>query len=229
MTNNFNDDQVLSSWRAIAPTWSDVIENQEIESRLLVTNQAIIDAIQSYKPKSVLDIGCGEGWLTRELTTLGISTSGVDGVSKLIDNAKAFGKNIPNNTYYISSYEDIAKGNFIHPTVEAIVCNFSLIGKEAVDNLLYSLPSLLKPSGLLFIQTLHPLMAVGTFPYQNSWRPGSWDGFTRQFTEAPPWYFRTIESWISLICKSGFDLLEVREPLHPHTQKPTSIIFIGQT
>jgi 2-polyprenyl-3-methyl-5-hydroxy-6-metoxy-1,4-benzoquinol methylase len=237
---NFDDNQVLSSWKVIAQDWTDAIKNQEIESRLLVTNQAIIEAIQSYSPKSMLDIGCGEGWLTRELINLGIPTSGVDGIPRLIDNAKALVSNIDNNidnnldtnlksnSYYLASYEEIAKGNFIHPTVEGIVCNFSLIGKEAVDNLITSLPSLLKSSGLLFIQTLHPLMVMGTLPYENSWRPGSWDGFNRQFPDAPPWYFRTVESWISLIIKSGFNILEMREPLHPHTQKPASIIFISQ-
>ncbi|MEM6754398.1 MAG: class I SAM-dependent methyltransferase, partial [Cyanobacteria bacterium P01_C01_bin.38] len=65
---NFNEKSVLDSWNNNASAWINTIENDQIESRKLVTNKAIVDAIVSYSPATILDIGCGEGWLTRELT-----------------------------------------------------------------------------------------------------------------------------------------------------------------
>ncbi len=50
-----------------------------------------------------------------------------------------------------------------------------------------------------------------------------------EFTDPAPWYFRTVESWIKLLRDSGFDILESREPIHPGTGKPVSIIFVSQT
>jgi hypothetical protein len=44
------------------------------------------------------------------------------------------------------------------------------------------------------IQTLHPLIACGDFSYQDAWREGSWAGFSDDFTDLAPWYFRTLES-----------------------------------
>ncbi len=69
---NLNDKSVLDSWNNNASAWINTIENDEIESRKLVTNKAIVDAVVSYSPATILDIGCGEGWLTREFTVMGI-------------------------------------------------------------------------------------------------------------------------------------------------------------
>ena len=152
---NLNDKLVLESWNNNASAWINTIENEEIESRKLVTNQAIVDAINSYSPNSILDIGCGEGWLTRKLTIKGIEAWGVDGVSSLIKKAQLMncGK------FLVASYEDIIHSHKIDIQFDAAVCNFSLLGKETVDNLIYSIPGLLKNNQLLFIQTLHPVIA----------------------------------------------------------------------
>ena len=48
------------------------------------------------------------------------------------------------------------------------------------------------------------------------------------FQDAPPWYFRTISSWIALFARHGLRVVEMREPLHPRTGKPVSLILIGQ-
>jgi len=82
--------------------------------------------------------------------------------------------------------------------------------------------------GALIVQTLHPLVATGDLPYVDGWRTGSWAGFSADFTDPAPWYFRTIESWVRLFSESGFHILEVREPLHPKTQKPASALFIAE-
>ena len=56
-----NDKQIIHSWEKNAKAWIEAIQNEEIESRKLVTNQTIIDAIVAYKPATALDVGCGEG------------------------------------------------------------------------------------------------------------------------------------------------------------------------
>ena len=231
---NLNDELVLNSWNQNASAWITTIENEEIASRKLVTNKAIVDAVVSYSPANILDIGCGEGWLTRELTIKGIEAWGVDGVSALIEKARLMncGK------FQVASYEDIINSNKIPPTpmikegvfsggkFDAAVCNFSLLGKETVDSLITSIPNLLKNQKLLFIQTLHPIMSCGESAYVDGWREELWNGFNSDF-KAAPWYFRTLETWINLLKSSGFTILECREPINSITQKPASIIFIA--
>ena len=72
------DQQIIDSWDVNAAPWVRAVRNHEIPSRRLVTDQAIIDAVMRRKPTSVLDLGCGEGWLAREL-----SARGVDVLEKL--------------------------------------------------------------------------------------------------------------------------------------------------
>ncbi|WP_414621741.1 class I SAM-dependent methyltransferase [Calothrix sp. CCY 0018] len=222
MISNPSDKLVLDSWNQNASAWITTIENEEIASRK-ITNQAIIDAITDYSPVSILDIGCGEGWLTRELTIKGINAWGVDGVSQLIQKARLM--NCGN--FFFSSYEDIVNSNKIDIQFDAAVCNFSLLGKETIDNLIRSIPRLLKNHQLLFIQTLHPLIGYGESAYIDGWRQELWHGFNSQFKQAAPWYFRKLETWINLLKSCGFSILECREPINPLTQKPASIIFIA--
>ncbi len=220
---NFDDKQVLTSWAANADAWTNAIKNQEIESRRLVTNQAIINAISRYNPGSILDMGCGEGWLVRELANRGIAAIGLDATPELIANAKILG-----GEFYVVSYEDIYLGSFQYPCVDAIAFNFSLVGKEAVEGVIEATRRYLSTSGKIFIQTVHPLIATGELPYQDGWRLETWDGFGSQFVEPSPWYFRTLESWVNLLVSSGFNILECREPINPRTQKPASLILIAQ-
>jgi hypothetical protein len=118
-------------------------------------------------------------------------------------------------------------GLFSGSKFDAVVCNFSLLGKETVDNLICSIPRLLKNNQLLFIQTLHPVIGCGELPYIDGWRQESWNGFNSDFKQAAPWYFRKLETWIKLLKSSGFFILECREPINSITQKPASMIFVA--
>jgi hypothetical protein len=71
-------------------------------------------------------------------------------------------------------------------------------------------------------------MSCGEPPYRDGWRQGSWAGCGDGFSEPAPWYFRTLESWVRLFADNGFRLHEIREPFHPHTGKPASVIFTGE-
>ncbi len=217
-----DETQIIRSWEENAKAWVEAIENEEIESRKLITNQSIIDAIVDYKPTTALDVGCGEGWLARALTQRNIDVLGLDVVKTLIEKAEKLGS----GKFEICSYAELAAGRLRDRTFKAIICNFSLLGEKSVDDVIKTVPTLLTGNGHLFIQTLHPFAPCENEQYKDGWRPGSWDGFGSKFKNPAPWYFRTMETWMHLFNKSGLVLRECREPLHPDTQKPISMIFI---
>ncbi|WP_020481627.1 class I SAM-dependent methyltransferase [Methylomonas sp. MK1] len=221
-TDRANDQRILESWAKNATPWTTAIREQQIASRRLATDQAIIDAITDFAPGSVLDVGCGEGWLVRALTVRGILASGVDAIPALIAQARRAGP----EAYYLASYQDITHGQFRFQA-DTLVCNFSLFGKSSVETLFAALGTLLPNSGQLIVQTLHPLAACGDQPYRDGWRIGSWQGFNRDFIDPPPWYFRTLASWVGLFVGNGFELTEIREPSNPDTNQPLSILFIA--
>ena len=62
----------------------------------------------------------------------------------------------------------------------------------------------------------------------DGWREGSWAGFSSEFKDAPPWYFRTAAGWVALFADHGLRIVEMREPVHPETGKPVSLILVGE-
>lgn len=222
-TEPFSDAKIIESWGINALQWTAAVREGQIESRKQITDQAIIDAVISRLPRSVLDIGCGEGWLVRELAARKMHVVGTDVVQRLVEEARRAG----GGDFRVLSYEEIAAGK-LNVSVDVVVCNFALLGKESVEGVFRAIPSLLNSHGTFVVQTLHPVIACGDLPYRDGWREGSWAGFSIDFSNPAPWYFRTLESWVKLFVDSGFRLREVREPLHPKTQKPASMIFVGE-
>ncbi len=217
-----DEQKIIQSWRINAGSWTHAVREERIESRKLVTNQAIVDTILRYHPATVLDVGCGEGWLARKLAEQGAQVVGIDVIPALIESARRLG----GGDFQVCSYEELANG-CLRRQFDGIVCNFSLLGNESVANLFRAMPALLHDGGHVFVQTLHPYIACGDTPYTDGWRPGSWTGFGSEFSDPAPWYFRTVASWVRLFIDSGLALVELLEPLHPETNKPASIVFVG--
>ena len=216
------ENDILESWKANACNWIQTVTNQELESRRLVTDNAIVQAVMHYAPARILDLGCGEGWLSRALRKKGLEVWGTDGIAALVENAIA----ADGPFYYQHTYEEIAKGRHALPgPFDAVVINFALLDKDDSESLLVSLPRLLKSNGLVFIQTLHPFYMADTGDYRSGWKEGSWNGIKREFVFPYLWYFRTFEDWAALFSRAGMIIKAITEPVHPQTGKPLSTIF----
>jgi SAM-dependent methyltransferase len=220
--DRWNEAQIIDSWTRNAAPWTDTVRCRDIESRL-VTDAAIVDVVRQQQPRTVLDLGCGEGWLARALAAQNMEVTGIDVVPELVREAQQAGGGM----FHVAAFEDVAAGKW-SVAAQCAVCNFSLLGNESVDRMLAALPSLLGAHGVLIVQTVHPLMVNGEgLPYRSGWREETWAGFARPFQCAAPWYFRTLADWIDLLRHSGFQLTQLREPLHPVTAKPLSLILVA--
>lgn len=221
MSDSPHDAAILAAWLRNAAPWEAAVREQRIESRRLVTDRAIVAAVKEAAPRHVLDLGCGEGWLARALAAESIAVTGVDAVPALVEAARRQG----GGPFHVVAYEQLAAGVPGGP-FDAVVCNFALLGEQSVEQVFAALPGLLVPGGRFIVQTLHPLIACGDGPYRDGWREGSWSGIDGDFADAPPWYFRTLESWVALFVRYGLAVEELREPMHPETERPASTIFV---
>jgi 2-polyprenyl-3-methyl-5-hydroxy-6-metoxy-1,4-benzoquinol methylase len=214
--------EIIRSWHANAGPWAQAIQSGSIQSRRLVTDRAIVDAVSSVSASRVLDVGCGEGWLARALSAHGIAVTGVDAVPELISHAARLG----GGEFHVQEYRAIANRQWRGGPFDTAVCNFSLLGAESVESLLAGIGDYLHAGGHVVVQTLHPLAACGDNPYRDGWRAGNWLGFGANFVDPAPWYFRTLESWFSVLRRSGLNVLECREPTAAGAAAPASVIFI---
>ena len=219
-----DESHILHSWALNAGNWIQTIDNEEILSRKLATNQAIVEAILRYQPPKVLDLGCGEGWLTRELISRGMAATGADGTAALIEDARQKGP----GHFQVRTYEEVIAGEPLEgEPFDAVAINFGLFGKESTEVLLKALKERLLPGGLIVIQTLHPFGLVEQGKaYVSHWETDSWAGLSGDYSEPHQWYYRTIGDWVRLFNRLGLSLLELQEPLNPESGKPLSLVFV---
>lgn len=221
--HDLSDKKIIDCWKNNVQPWVTAVRSGAIESRVLVTNQTIINAICSRQPATVLDVGCGEGWLVRELDRSGIHCVGIDVVPELIEQARHGG----GGTFHCLSMTELS-AEYFGQKFDAVICNFSLLGKESVEHFFTKVSTLLNAGGALIVQTIHPVSGCGERPYADGWREGSWAGCGDDFSAPAPWYFRTLENWRYLFTAHDLPLVATLEPLHPMTKATASIVFVGE-
>ena len=185
-------DAIITSWELNAAEWIKTITKQSISSRRF-TNKAILDTISTIEANSVIDIGCGEGWLAEALTNTGKKVIGVDAIDALLEHARTKS----NALFYKMTFEDIASGTLIPSApFDLAVFNFCLYQKDGLVTLLKQTKSALVATGSIIIQTLHPYFLIEEqLPYKSQWIENSWKGLDGNFTNGHPWYARTLEDW----------------------------------
>lgn len=210
---------ITQSWTTNADVWTRAVRSGIIDSRERVTNAAIVDAVLTCQPGRVLDLGCGEGWLVRAMVANGVQASGADASQGLIEAARTSG----GGEFHLCSYQDLVQepGQVGGP-FDVIVANFSLL-QEDLGALLRSISTLLTAGGQLVIQTVHP--AGVDHPAQEGWREEDFRNFDGRW-QPMPWYYRPRDQWQHLLQESGYRVDLVREPTHPDSGNPLSLVFI---
>ena len=214
------------SWTTNAAAWTSAVREQAIPSRRLVTDAAIVAAcdrvIDGRRDVRALDVGCGEGWLTRQLVELGARATGMDASTPLIDAAREASGGAD---YACVSYEQLeSDATVLAGPFDLVVCNFALLD-DRVTPLLSALARRLPASGVILIQIVHPWAAVGDGPYEDGWRTETWGAFERACPSPMPWDFRTTGSWLAAAREARLVVDRLEDPIHPQTKKPLSLIL----
>lgn len=216
------ENRLVESWIRNAESWTRAVRESRIESRRLVTDDAVVDAVLSCGGSRILDVGCGEGWLTRCLSAQDLNVVAFDGSARLVDRARQLG----GGRFLVLSYSMFVENpDAVSREYDVAVSNFSLLG-ENIRPVLRAIGHATGPAGQLVIQTVHPT-TMENRPHENGWREEAFEPLVPLEFSAMPWYFRTLESWIAELEESGWRTVEVRDPVNPRTGNAASLIVIA--
>lgn len=223
-------EQLYNSWKKNAEVWTEAVRSQHIESRRLATDDAMVSSVLELNVQRVLDLGCGEGWLSRRLSQHKLDVVGVDSSEALIQKAQHAAHEYPSGHFYALSYAAaLSEDSPVQGPFDAVTANFSLL-EQTLKPVLESLHHKVRPGGYLLIQTQHPTCTQE--PYLDGWRSESFQAMKaapeRPDWAAMPWYFRTLGSWIELLTQTQWSLKALKEPIHPQKQHPLSALFVAQ-
>jgi 2-haloacid dehalogenase len=200
-------------WEENAKSWAEVLESNAIASRS-ITGPAVIGEILKRQPATVLDIGCGDGWLCEAMSDEPIQYFGIDGSKGLIDIARAR----RTGEFQAVSYEDILAGWQPSVPMDVIVFNFSILEENPL-HLLKQVRSFMSSTGTLIVQTLNPRATQ-----KDEWQIEDFKMIPGKFKGTMPWFSRTLASWQGLFKQANFELEEMVEPVIE--ERPASMIFI---
>ncbi len=216
-----HEQALIASWDHNATVWTEAVRAGTIASRVEVTNDAVLQAVRRGGPASVLDLGCGEGWLSRALAQDRVTVVGVDASVALINAARAAD---PSGDYRVVDYTvPGAVEQALRQRFDCVVANFSLLHEDLAPLLVELRASVLHANGRLVLQTLHP--AAVSEPTREGWRTEDFRAFGSARWQPMPWYFRTAASWQRAVIDAGFGAIEVRELKRPAESVPLSLLI----
>ena len=190
-----------TSWDDSADWYADLLENDidSYQRKVILPNLVRLLSSSKNKNEALLDLACGSGFFSRELSKLGFfargpaspkrveeggSSSGgkvvaVDISSQLIEIAK---KLSPKEISYIVAAADALP--FKDKSFDKIVIILALQNMENVDGVLGECERILRPGGEIYVVLNHPILRV---PKSSSW---GWD-------EKNKIQYRRIDKYIS--------------------------------
>ncbi|MEL7296615.1 MAG: methyltransferase domain-containing protein [Pseudomonadota bacterium] len=160
---------------------------------------------------SVLDAGCGPGFLTRDLLSLGAaSVVALDVSPTMIRLAEE--RNGPTVEYHVADLaQPIEQGD---ASFDLVVSSLALDYVRDWSRPLGEFYRLLKPAGRLLFSVQHPMGAYQWFKPPSAFGvhycEATWRGFTEQPVVVPD-YYRSFEELINPLLDAGFRLTHLHE------------------
>ena len=210
----------IQDWDNIASAYSQKIEAhgdrcfQEIRERFWTT-------LGDISGKTILDLGCGQGWLTKELTNRGALSIGVDGSGALIERARSL---FPELTFHVA---DLAEGlPDINTQFDVIISHMVVMDIPEIGTLFDSVSRALRPGGTFFFTLPHPCFFMQKSHQDDA---GQWFKKLTGYLKPEVWridsfgghnhYHRTIEEYVTALTRAGLLVFHFHEPPHQSQSK----------
>jgi 2-polyprenyl-3-methyl-5-hydroxy-6-metoxy-1,4-benzoquinol methylase len=221
---SLGDNASKNSYTENANFWIKIIRERLDRYRTDLTDRAVLDAIGPVDGLSILDAGCGEGYLSRRLAQDGARVVGIDACADLVQSAQdAAERNGLSIDYRTGTVDNLllASDHF-----DVVVSNHLLNDLPSITNAIREFARVTRTGGRLVILMLHPCfyganaerIAVKTYPGLEYFQVRTIEQtFKVAGIESPAkvrMWFRPLEDYISQLVTSGFHITTLSEP-HP--------------
>ncbi len=205
----------IEDWNTIAPAYSREIEAHG-DRCFPEIREKFWELLGDVKGKAILDLGCGQGWLTGELANRGAKVIGVDGSDELIKRAHSL---FPNQTFLVA---DLANGiPDMDLKFDLVISHMVVMDIPEIDDLFRSVALALKPDGAFLFTIPHPC-----FFMQKSFQDENGQWFKKLIGYLIPeirrissfgghnHYHRPLSKYILALAEAGLLIFCFHEPSH---------------
>ncbi|MCJ7817297.1 MAG: class I SAM-dependent methyltransferase [Candidatus Thorarchaeota archaeon] len=229
-------DRIQKQWEDNAEAFADLIAGAGTPHHKNILNPCVEELLGDVKGKSLLDAGCGEGYLARYYTKKGADVVAIDLSPTLIETSETMteeeGLEVEYRVGDVCHVESIPNETF-----DIVLSNLVLLNIPCLDDSLKEYYRILKTGGHLVFSIVHPAF---NFYGPGSWEMGEKDPDTNRreglffkmdnyFNEqeyerywrtrkgekfpAPISFFhRTLGTYLNALVTTGFTLVDFREP-----------------
>ena len=209
--NSYNDEKVF---------------NRYIESRIdtksphnQTIKEKLFDLVDDYSGKTILDLGCGIGVFSKDLSNKAKKVVGIDISEKCIEYAKS--KNNSDNIDYFTM--DINNINLIKEKFDIVFSDMVFNYIEDYDKLLLNIYELLNDNGIIVFSQVHPIStaSLGESSWVNEdgklkFQMDNYSNVSKRYREYFEGnfelYHRRFEDLINIAIKNNFEIVELFEP-----------------
>ena len=212
---------IASEWDAIAPLRERQIAGGADISYNFILLPTVMRMCRGADTRSVVDVGCGVGILTKQIAVVAREVLGIDPSPKSIELAGGLCASLKNVRYANESIEAHAR-RLNSPLYTLAIANMTLIVTPNLGKVLDAVHKILVPGGILVVTLAHPCFWPQYWGYLSS----KWFDYSKELLIEAPFKIsgegtdyitthihRPLEMYFDTLLKSGFEVVQAVEPM----------------
>ena len=224
-----NNDDNIQAWSAYSREMIEAIGDEGDAARRYILNPVLFALVGDIAGRTILDAGCGTGYLCRLFAKQGAQVTGVEPAASLFAYAVEREQTERLGIDYIQ--EDLSVLTLDHMAFDIVVANMVFMDIPDYQSAIQHCINVLKPGGHFIFSLLHPCFDEVNRPdFEKGYRTKGYirvDEYLREFMvqQIVGYYIhRPLSAYLNLVIDAGCTIRQVIEP----TLTPEGIAVLGE-